>query len=142
MQDTKERIAIMQAYIDGKNVQFRPSPKEEWVSLIYDDEEPAWAFDKYEYRINPLQKVLRQYNNIDEFFADFKVHGPMLKLKEENPQYSIYITPISIRGNWIDINPAVASIKSIEDEYVCSELIDIFEWQDGTPCGVIEEITD
>lgn len=54
---TKEKIEVMQAYLDGKQIQFREFPlngREKWMDLTG---EPAWKWGTYEYRIKPEPRI-------------------------------------------------------------------------------------
>ena len=48
IEQTKEAIRIMQAYVDGKEVQYEV-PNKEWITT----DQPAWNFISYNYRIKP-----------------------------------------------------------------------------------------
>ena len=55
-EQTKEAIRVMQAYLDGKEVQYRIKKcdsrsvlKPDWCDI----DAPCWDFDGYEYRIKP-----------------------------------------------------------------------------------------
>lgn len=52
--NTKEKIEIMQAWIDGKTIQITYRGLDAWADIL---PEPEWDFQKYEYRIKPKQKV-------------------------------------------------------------------------------------
>lgn len=55
---TQEKIAIMQAYLDGKTVEFREIPKTpNWTKLTG---QPLWRWDITEYRIRP-EPILRPW---------------------------------------------------------------------------------
>ena len=47
-EQTKEAIRVMQAYVDGKEVQYEV-PNKEWITT----DQPAWNFISYNYRIKP-----------------------------------------------------------------------------------------
>jgi hypothetical protein len=48
IEQTKEAIAVMQAFVDGKEVQCLAHNKE-WITT----DQPAWNFPSYIYRIKP-----------------------------------------------------------------------------------------
>lgn len=48
IEETKEAIRVMQAYVDGKEVQCL-APYKEWMAIDY----PSWNFTSYTYRIKP-----------------------------------------------------------------------------------------
>lgn len=47
-EQTIEAIRVMQAYVDGKEVQYEV-PNKEWITT----DQPAWNFIPYDYRIKP-----------------------------------------------------------------------------------------
>ena len=51
IEQTKEAIRIMQAFVDGKEVQCLAHNKE-WITT----DQPAWNFPSYIYRIKPTAK--------------------------------------------------------------------------------------
>jgi hypothetical protein len=52
IEQTKEAIAVMQAFVDGKEVQCL-APNKEWMAIDY----PSWNFTSYTYRIKPTAKL-------------------------------------------------------------------------------------
>lgn len=46
---TKEKIAIMQAFEDGKEIEYRDNTKNDWL----DAKSPLWDWIDYDYRIKP-----------------------------------------------------------------------------------------
>ena len=55
IEQTKEAIRVMQAFVDGKEIQSL-APFEEWITT----DQPAWNFTSYTYRIKPIP-VLRPW---------------------------------------------------------------------------------
>ena len=57
MSTTREKIAVMQAWLEGKTIQRRPlfPSKHGWITFIKapEDPEPYWNFPSYEYRVKP-----------------------------------------------------------------------------------------
>lgn len=51
---TKEKIAVMQAYLDGKKIQLAIKNKEDWED--YDTGEPVWDWTCFDYRIKPEEE--------------------------------------------------------------------------------------
>jgi hypothetical protein len=57
-EQTIEAIRVMQAFVDGKEVEFKLLSREylsnnEWRTMA----KPAWDFDRYTYRIKPTAKL-------------------------------------------------------------------------------------
>lgn len=54
--DTKEKIAVMQAFVDGKEVQRYSNGT--WCTLEQ-GHSPTWAWDRIEYRIKPKEPEVK-----------------------------------------------------------------------------------
>lgn len=46
---TQEKIAVMQAHVDGKKVQFKLAKASAWSDCTV----PLWGWSEYDYRIKP-----------------------------------------------------------------------------------------
>ena len=93
IEQTIEAIRIMQAYVDGKEVQYKV-PIGEWIST----DQPAWNFFGYIYRIKPTAK-LRPWT------ADEVPVGGQLRSKSYNPDHRSLITTsghTSLREVWLN----------------------------------------
>lgn len=64
---TEEKIAVMQAYADGKKIQYREAGHTEWLDY---KGEPEWRWGPYCYRIKPETKY-RPYKDYREMVEDF-----------------------------------------------------------------------
>lgn len=118
---TKEKIAVMQAYEDGKTIQ--QDYHGEWVDI----DVPEWNWATSDYRVMPEPK-LRPYKDAAEFLQAQKEHGLYIEIEQ-----GMYIIPLNISTE--NRSVLVAYGKS---PLTFSELVDK-KWQDGTPCGIIEE---
>lgn len=49
--NTKEKIKVMQAWVDGKNVQFNSANM--WEDMDRNAGEPSWSWEYKDYRIKP-----------------------------------------------------------------------------------------
>lgn len=58
---TKEKIAIMQAYLDGKKIQIATRGEEDWED--YNIVEPIWDWDSCKYRIKPVEEKPKRMTN-------------------------------------------------------------------------------
>jgi len=56
LEQTKEAIRVMQAYVDGKEVESKHITSHNWVL----DKTPRWNWDNFDYRIKPTP-VLRPW---------------------------------------------------------------------------------
>ncbi len=70
IEQTKEAIRVMQAYVDGKEVQCLARNKE-WITT----DQPAWNFQSYIYRIKPTP-------NLRSWTADEVPLGAWMRVKD------------------------------------------------------------
>lgn len=114
-EETKERIAVMQAYVDGKEIEF------------WDDEDPVWcltsspAWDpSLKYRIKPTPKY-RPFESAEECWDEMLKHEPFGWVKDIN------------NGELFQIQ----CVDGREGRYARS--FEQITFADGKPFGVIEE---
>jgi hypothetical protein len=115
-QEAKELLPIMQAYADGKTIEFWCPPKG-WVSL--DMDEPIFAQDPDRYRIKPEPK-LRPWNMPE-------VPIGALARKKDGTMRTIICTA----------TPHGTNLGNYADTLRCFEYSDDYggSWK---PCGIIE----
>lgn len=129
MKTIEEMIAVMQAYADGKEIEYS-SDNEIWSKA----KNPFWDWDNYDYRIKPEGRCeYRPYYNSDEFAEDQKKHGPYIKLK--SLPVTVLFLP-SIVGLSFIVSQKYTSEGLLTEKY--DEVFKKYVWQDGTPCGVME----
>ena len=111
-EQTIEAIRVMQAYVDGKEVEFK------WGSMDWNStDKPEWNWSAYDYRIKPTAKLL-------PWTADEVPLGAWMRSKH-NPQDRMLIHWVSSqcdREMWLDKNE-----HSIDGG------------KNWLPCGVVEE---
>ena len=87
--NTEQKIAIMQAYIDGKVIEISMSDSEVW-SEWSDKKEPEWDFGRINYRVKsiPVTLWVNYYSNgvVMAFESEREAIGAMLGFK---PDYLI-----------------------------------------------------
>jgi len=112
IEQTKEAIRIMQAYVDGKEVQYEV-PNKEWITT----DQPAWNFISYNYRIKPTAK-LRPWT------ADEVPLGAWIRFKDKPQDRHLlgWVSGQADRDMWLD-----------EREH------SIDNGKTWLPCGVMEE---
>jgi len=116
--DTKEMIAVMQAYIDGKQIEYKDKKSNQWL----DTQSPVWDWFDCDYRIKPAP-TYRPYN-AEEMKAligkQIKNHKhTVLVIAYDKERSMVYAAP----GGWYD----------------AQFLLDNVQMADGSPCGVLEE---
>ena len=75
-EETKERIKVMQAYVDGKQIQYFDG------RVWCDSADPAWNPCK-KYRIKPETKY-RPFSNTEECWKEMQKHQPFGWLKTDD----------------------------------------------------------
>ena len=112
MKTTKEMIAIMQAFTDGKEIEY---------SFIngswYDDKNPCWNWVDYNYRV----KHTPEYVPFTFEDAEFLI-GKTVRCKSQD--YVALIISVTKDGT------------SVDD---FKPLLDDFAFLDGSPCGKLKE---
>lgn len=125
-EQTKQAIAVMQAYVDGKALQYKSKNTNHWHEFLTAST-PTWRWLEFDYRIKPEAKV-RPYT-YEEMCKEIKKHGGYIKLTESGAVYNInfFDKEIIISGN---------DREADDYEFLCRN----FVWfDDNTPCGVVEE---
>lgn len=124
-EETKERIAVMQAYVDGKQIQWECSD-DKWVDVS----DPSWSINN-NFRVKPETKY-RPFKNTDECWQEMLKHQPFgwLKHKDDN-EFRCILKITDSRISMIDICEEVAF-------YDCNETFKQYTFADGTPFGVKE----
>lgn len=145
---TAEKIAVMQAFSDGKKIQrhcFLNS------NLKWEDTEaPMWNWMAYEYRIKP-ERDCRPYNNTDEMISDFCARNhiyrtnfghPFIWLRTRKPRKDRDGNDLFIDSLVLQIDKDYIYLLSpTEDEFITLGMDEMFEdytYMDGTPCGKME----
>ena len=118
-----EQIAIMKAYEDGKTIEQKRFDRNEWESIVY-DENFQFDFSEYEYRIKQVPKY-RPYESVDEAFEEAKKHG--FWMRNVDRMYLRFIDSFHKNKN--------------NDIYLCDycsdDILDMFVWNDdSSPCGI------
>lgn len=90
----KDRINVMQAYLDGKDVEYYDENSNEWELAI----NPSWS-DKLRYRIKP-EAIYRPFKSAQECIEELKKHEPFgwVKHRTNVGDYCSSITSIRCDG--------------------------------------------
>lgn len=117
---------VMKAYSEGKTIQVKSEGRDPWVDV-------SWTLQtvntgRYKYRIKPEEPKPRPYANAKEFLDAQKEHGPYL-IPDKSDKY---VLPTQINQDGL----------GYVQEYNQMGWYNVFrfyKWQDGTPCGILEE---
>lgn len=113
MKTTAEMIAVMQAYVDGKEIEYRCGDYQTWRKTI----DPLWDWYKTDYRV----KTEPEYIPFTFEDAEFLI-GKALKHKKEN-----YLAVIT---RCFNKNTDIGDYEELLDEYT---------FIDGSPCGKLKK---
>lgn len=131
--EAKELLPIIQAWAEGKSIQFQTDSKS-WSDItkdLYPCNHPSL------YRIKPEPKY-RPFKNMDECWQEMHKHSEFgwLKSKTRDTNKHMFSIEKGITGDKIWF--ITAGFNGIE-RYLAKEMLDRFEFMDGTPFGVKEE---
>lgn len=133
-EETKELLPIMQAYVDGKQIQWKHIS-----GMWMDTTEPLWD-NKTSYRVKPETKY-RPFKNTDECWQEMLKHEPFGWVKTiANISELHNISAIFTSAEF----PVLLGIDIEENEareyaLKLSEMYDLFTFADGAPFGILEE---
>lgn len=113
----KEIIAVVQAHIEGKQIQFWGENSQKWLDCA--NNEPEWDFCSFDFRVKPKPKA-RPYKDRDECWADMQKHKPFGWVKHK------------FYGNYVSL-----VVIANDDSFECYN--NTYTYVDGSPFGVVEE---
>lgn len=122
-EETAERIKIMQAYVDGKRIQYAEDDTDVWHNI----DEPDW-YSNYDYRIKPEPKY-RPFNDADECWQEMLKHQPFGWLREKKRNVRTQIGFMHTGG--------IQGTSGGSSNY--KAFFDCFSFADGAPFGVKED---
>lgn len=119
---TKEMIAVMQAYADGKMLQVFSlyGNKEKWQDVSV---QPTWDWSHFDYRVKP-EPTIRPFTG-EELLGLVS----LVVRAKANGNYKLLISAGTESGGWVTV--ATQAIKPVV-------LLEQYEFLDGKPCGVVE----
>ncbi len=131
-EETAERIKIMQAYVDGKQIQYAEDDTDVWHNI----DEPDWHSD-YEYRIKPEPKY-RPFKDADECWQEMLKHEPFgwVLIIENNLSIKYNIQALVQDGVK---STAVLTDDVMSEKFPFEGVLQKFTFVDGTPFGIKKE---
>ena len=125
IEETKERIAVMQAYADGKQIQVESSDGK-WADVP----EPSWSING-NYRIKPEPKY-RPFKNAEECWQEMLKHEPFGWIKCRGCYFNIVaVTDVYAYLSEADGSAILLASKNSYNDNT---------FADGAPFGVKEEV--
>ena len=136
-EETKERIKVMQAYMDGKDIEYWDEKSSEWKLAI----NPSWS-DKLMFRVKP-EAIYRPFKSAQECIEELKKHEPFGWVKDvddevyENIQFVDDETDED--GNILKGEEA-HNVRTMNGGYQnFAYYFEYYTFLDGTPFGIKEE---
>jgi len=131
---TKEKIEVMQAFLDGKDVQRKDIQRK--LSLNGDGwsdftGEPIWNWLEFDYRIKPTPKY-RPYSKVNGDWLGRKVI-----YKKTDSELEMLISTI-MKNNKILLSGS-DGITYYKHYIYFEEFYNDYTWADGSPCGELPE---
>ena len=129
-EEVKEMLPIMQAYAEGRTIQFLDGGK--WLDLCETDfyESP----DRY--RIKPESKY-RSFKTQEEFWNEMLKHQPFGWVKSKDKGYFHLIGLVQFESEFEDVMITFATSENLARS--SHSIYENYTFADGTPFGVIEE---
>ena len=126
----QDRINLMQAYVNGKQIQFFSILENKWVDTI----DPSWSqFNRY--RVKPEHNY-RPFRNTEECWQEMQKHQPFGWIKDkEDGCYTVITTVDAAAGEG-------KKHISLSGDYICSldETMSCYTFADGAPFGINEDL--
>ncbi len=131
-EETAERIKVMQAYVDGKKIQWAYNSTDIWHDADY----PHWK-PNVNYRIKPEPKY-RPFANADECWQEMQKHQPFGWIKKTSEHCNfLHIMELYSTGIVINKVDNFGCFKNLLETYNLAFAEITFA--DGTPFGIKED---
>lgn len=124
-EEAKKLLPFIQAFSEGKTIQSKCITDD--ISLWWDDNNPTFDVDNFDYRIKPEPKY-RPFNNARECWEEMQKHQPFGWISNGELLFNI----ISI-GEGITIHNSISNCG-----YSFKSAVSL-TFADGTPFGILEE---
>ena len=125
--DTADCIKVMQAYVEGKQIQYKDD--EVWIDI----DDPDWDWHNWEYRIKP-EPNYRPFRDVEECWQEMQRHRPFGWIKNKNNGHYAMITKVNA-----DFDKKHIAISGI-NIWTLSETMCDYTFADGEPFGINEDL--
>ena len=125
--DTADCIKVMQAYVEGKQIQYKDD--EVWIDI----DDPDWDWHNWEYRIKP-EPNYRPFRDSEECWQEMQKHRPFGWIKNKNNGHYAMITKVNA-----DFDKKHIAISGI-NIWTLSETMCDYTFADGEPFGINEDL--
>ena len=123
-EQAKELMPIIQAFAEGKTVQYRTNNIYDWANT----NSPSFNPDLWEYRIKPEPKY-RPFANVEECWQEMQKHNPFGWIKSKIDDVYFSIVKVDKEYCYFAVN----------EYWSFNHLFKTYTFADGTPFGIKEE---
>lgn len=128
-EQAKALLPIIKAFSEGKTIQSKCITDD--ISLWWDDNNPTFEVDDFDYRIKPEPKY-RPFKNAEECWNEMQKHQPFGWVKYKDGSTTNKFMFIC------DISDKEATFNNCI-EFTYYSFLEDYVFADGTPFGVLEE---
>ena len=128
-EEAKKLLPFIQAYCEGKTIQSKCITDD--ISLWWDDNNPTFEVDDFDYRIKSEPKY-RPFKNAEECWNEMQKHQPFGWVKYKDGSTTNKFMFIC------DISDKEATFNNCI-EFTYYSFLEDYVFADGTPFGVLEE---
>lgn len=137
IEQVKVLLPIIKAFCEGKTIQSRCIKGD--TSLWWDDDNPTFDVDDFEYRIKPEHQY-RPFKDTKECWQEMQKHQPFGWLKDKNKDSELRnIQALTEEMSTMTDRVYLRGIRLIDGWHVFEEVIEEYTFADGTPFGILEE---
>lgn len=123
-QEAKQMLPIIQAYAEGKEIEFRSKGfDEEWKKV---NEIPGLSYSSFDYRVKPKPQY-RPFKDAEECWEEMQKHQPFGWVKAYHGQFVI-----------TEIRDSKAIIGRNNNFMDYDYMLENYTFADGTPFGIKE----
>lgn len=120
----KELLPIIQAFAEGKTIEFRNKSFKEWTEI----DNPSFDPTITNYRIKPEPKY-RPFTNAEECWQEMKKHEPFGWVKYKTDDVYYFICKVEEDRCYFAVNVY----------WAFNTILEKYTFADGTPFGIKEE---